>query len=59
MSAKHVHLFRRLVFVLALLVCLLLSAWSVSSPVQAALARSPCQAAFAAKLQPRLVAKMQ
>jgi hypothetical protein len=38
MSAKHVHLLRRLVFVLALL----LSAWSVSSPVQAAPARSPC-----------------
>jgi D-alanyl-D-alanine carboxypeptidase len=59
MSATPVYLFRRVVFVLALLVCLLLSAWSVSSPVQPAPARSPCQAAFAAKLQPPLVAKMQ
>jgi D-alanyl-D-alanine carboxypeptidase len=58
MRAKQVHLFRRFVFVLALLICLLLSAWSVSSPVRAAPARSSCQAAFAAKLKPLLVAKM-
>src|SRR5947208_10224360 len=36
MSAKSTHLFRRLVFMLALLVCLVLSTWSVSPPVQAA-----------------------
>jgi D-alanyl-D-alanine carboxypeptidase len=59
MSAKSAHRFRRFVFVLALLVCLVLSAWSVSSPVQAAPARSTCQAAFAAKLKPLLVAKME
>src|SRR2546430_1311125 len=59
MRAKPVHLFRRCVFVLALLACLVLSACSVSSPVQTAPARSTCQAAFAAKLKPLLVAKMQ
>ena len=59
MSAKPVHLFRRLVFALALLACLVLSAWSVSSPVQAAPAHSTCQATFAAKLKPQLVARMQ
>jgi hypothetical protein len=59
MRAKPVHHFPRLVLALALLVCLLLSAWSVSSPVQAAPARSTCQGAFAAKLKPLLQAKMQ
>lgn len=59
MRAKPVHFFRRLVFALALLACLVLSAWSVSSPVQAAPAHSTCQAAFAAKLKPLLVARMQ
>jgi D-alanyl-D-alanine carboxypeptidase len=60
MSAKPVHLFRRLVFVLALVVCLVLSTWSVSSPVQAAPTRSPAASPpFVAKLKPLLQAKMQ
>ena len=59
MRAKQVHLFRRLVFALALVVCLVLSASAVSSSVQAAPARSTCQPAFAAKLNPLLLAKMQ
>jgi D-alanyl-D-alanine carboxypeptidase len=59
MRAKPVHRFRRLVLALALLVCLGLSASAVRSPVQAAPARSTCQPAFAAKLKPLLLAKMQ
>ena len=53
MSAKHVQLLSRLVFPLALLGCLLLSACSGSSPVQSAPTRE------AAKLQPLLLARMQ
>jgi len=60
MSAKHVHLLSRLVFPLALLACLLLSACAGSSPAQAApthgASKSP---AFVAKLQPLLQARMQ
>ena len=60
MSAKSAHLFRRCVFVLALLVCLVLSTWAVSSPVQAAPTREPAKSPpFAAKLKPLLLAKMQ
>ena len=60
MSAKHVQLLSRLVFPLALLGCLLLSACSGSSPVQAAPTREPAKSpVFVAKLQPLLLAKMQ
>jgi D-alanyl-D-alanine carboxypeptidase len=59
MRAKPVHRFRRVVFALALLVCLLLSAWSVSSPVQAAPTHATGQPACVAKLKPLLQAKMQ
>jgi CubicO group peptidase (beta-lactamase class C family) len=60
MSAKHVQLVRRLVFPLALLGCLLLSACAGSSPAQSAPTRGVSKSpAFAAKLQPLLLAKMQ
>jgi D-alanyl-D-alanine carboxypeptidase len=59
MSATSVHRFRRVVFVLALLVCLLLSVSVVSSPVQAAPMHATGQPACVAKLKPRLLAKMQ
>src|SRR5438067_4741698 len=60
MSAKHVHLLGRLVFPLALLGCLLLSACAGSSPVQAGPTRGASKPpAFVAKLQPLLLAKMQ
>ncbi len=59
MSATPVHRFRRVVFVLVLLVCLLLSTWSVSSPVQAAPMHATGQPACVAKLKPLLQAKMQ
>jgi D-alanyl-D-alanine carboxypeptidase len=59
MRAKPVHRFRRGVFALALLVCLLLSAWSVNSPVQAAPTHVTSQPACVAKLKPLLLAKMQ
>ena len=60
MSAKHVHLLGRLVFPLALLGCLLLSACSGSSPVQSVPTRGASQPPlFVAKLQPLLQAQMQ
>ncbi len=60
MSAKHVQLLGRLVFPLALLGCLLLSACAGSSPVQSAPVRSPAKSPpFVAKLQPLLLAQMQ
>jgi CubicO group peptidase (beta-lactamase class C family) len=60
MSAKQVHLFRRLVFALALVVCLVLSVWSASSPAQAAPTREPAKSPpFVAKLKPLLEAKVQ
>jgi D-alanyl-D-alanine carboxypeptidase len=59
MSATPVHRFRRVVFALALLVCLLLSAWSVGSPVQAAPKHATGRPACVAKLKPLLQAKMQ
>jgi D-alanyl-D-alanine carboxypeptidase len=60
MSAKHVHLLGRLVFPLALLVCLLLSACAGSSPVQAAPIREAAKPPlFVAKLRPLLLARMQ
>src|SRR6266566_2790565 len=60
MRAKQVHLFRRLVFALTLVVCLVLSVWSASSPAQAASMRSPAKSPpFVAKLKPLLLAKMQ
>lgn len=59
MRAKPVHRLHRVVFAFALLVSLLLSAAAVGSPVQAAPVRSTCQPAFAAKLKPLLLAKMQ
>jgi hypothetical protein len=58
MSAKPVHRFRRVIVALALLVCLLLSAWSVSSPAQASPMRARGQPACVAKLKPLLQAKM-
>jgi D-alanyl-D-alanine carboxypeptidase len=59
MSATSVHRFRRVVFVLALLLCLLLSAWAVGSPAQAASRQAPGQPACVAKLKPLLLARMQ
>jgi hypothetical protein len=60
MRATHVHLFRRFVFTLALVVCLVVSAWSVSSPAQAAPRLSPAKPPpFVAKLKPLLQAKMR
>src|SRR5690242_15423888 len=60
MSAKHVQLLSRLVFPLALLGCLLLSACSASSPAQSAPTRGASKSPpFAAKLQPLLQAQMQ
>src|SRR6516165_554799 len=60
MSAKHVHLLSRLVFPLALLACLLLSACAYSSPAQAAPTRGASKSPpFVAKLQPLLEARMQ
>ena len=56
---RSIHHFRRFVFTLALLACLAYSASAVSLSVQAVPARSACQAAFAAKLKPLLLAKMQ
>jgi D-alanyl-D-alanine carboxypeptidase len=59
MSPTPVHRFPRVVLPLVLLVCLLLSAWSVSLPVQAAPTHAPGQPACVAKLKPLLQAKMQ
>jgi D-alanyl-D-alanine carboxypeptidase len=59
MSAKQVHLFRRLVFVLALLVCLLVSALADSPNVLAAPAHATGQPACVSKLKPLLLDKMQ
>ncbi len=60
MRAKHVHLFRRLAFALALLVYLVLSAWSVSSPAQAVSTPSGGKPPpFVAKLKPLLQARMK
>ena len=60
MSAKYVQLLGRLVFPLALLACLLLSACAGSSPVEAAPTRGASKSpAFVAKLQPLLQARMQ
>src|SRR5215471_18401681 len=60
MSAKHVHLLGRFVFPLALLVCLLLSACSGSSPALAAPIHSAAKSPpFVAKLKPLLEARMQ
>jgi D-alanyl-D-alanine carboxypeptidase len=59
MSAKPVHLFRRVVLALALVGCLLLSVSAVSSPVQAVPTHSIGQPACVAKLKPLLQAKMQ
>jgi D-alanyl-D-alanine carboxypeptidase len=60
MSAKQVQLFRRLVFPLALVVWLVVSAYAVSSPALAAPTREPAKSPpFVAKLQPLLQAKMQ
>jgi D-alanyl-D-alanine carboxypeptidase len=56
---RPVHLFRRFALALAMLACLAFSATAVSLPVQAASAGSNCQAAFAAKLKPLLLAEMQ
>src|SRR5947209_2394709 len=60
MSAKRVHLLGRLVFPLALLGCLLLSACAGSSPALSAPARSAAKSPpFVAKLKPLLLARMQ
>jgi D-alanyl-D-alanine carboxypeptidase len=56
---RSIYRFRRFAFALALLVCLAFSASAVSLPVSAASAHSTCQAAFAAKLKPLLLAEMQ
>jgi D-alanyl-D-alanine carboxypeptidase len=59
MRAKHVHLFRRFVFALALLVCLVVSTWAVSSPTKAASRLATREPPFAGKLRPLLEAKMK
>src|SRR5260370_20415113 len=59
MSAKQVHLFRRLVFMFALLVCLLGSTTTVISSVLAAPTHSTGQPACVTKLKPLLLAQMQ
>jgi D-alanyl-D-alanine carboxypeptidase len=59
MSAKTLHRFRRLILALALLVCLVLSASTVSSAVQAAPMHSTGQPPCVAKLKSLLQAKMQ
>jgi CubicO group peptidase (beta-lactamase class C family) len=59
MRRNPVRRLRLVVFALALVVCLLLSVWSVSSPAQAAPTRATAQPACAAKLKPLLLAKMQ
>src|SRR6266480_104579 len=60
MSAKRVHLLGRLVFPLALLGCLVLSACAGSSPALSAPPRSAAKSPpFVAKLKPLLLARMQ
>ena len=59
MRAKPVHLFRRVVFVLALLVCLVLSACSSAGVAPTQTTPTVGVAAFVGKLKPLLLAKMQ
>jgi D-alanyl-D-alanine carboxypeptidase len=60
MNTNYSHLVTRLVFPLALLACLLLSACSANSSALAAPDRSPAKSPpFVAKLQPLLQAQMQ
>ncbi len=59
MRAKPVHRFRRVVFALALLVCLLLSACSSAAVAPTQTTPTVGVPAFVGKLEPLLLAKMQ